>query len=102
MRATSRFNLYPVVVVDGVPERDVFSDYWYRFKPKARPTYHRVLGDEVHRPDLIAYREYGDKHLWWLILRANGVVDAFALVSGQLLQIPALSDWWAFYHEALG
>lgn len=38
------------------------------------PIYHTVVTDEIHRPDLIAYRVYGDPSMFWVIAYRNGIL----------------------------
>jgi hypothetical protein len=46
----------------------------------------------TQRPDLIAFRAYGDSTLWWVIYEYNDISDPlFELQIGQILRIPELS-----------
>lgn len=50
-----------------------------------------VTQDLVKRPDLVAYKAYGDADLWWVIYEFNGIKDPlFELKMGQILRIPKL------------
>ena len=51
-----------------------------------------VQPEEVGRPDLVAYRAYGDVRLWPVIAYYNGIKNAFEDMSvGQVLIIPLLA-----------
>ena len=45
-----------------------------------------VDGDRI---DNIAYREYGDVTLWWIIAKANGLKGKPALSAGDVIRIPS-------------
>lgn len=51
---------------------------------------------DVGRLDLVAYRFYGNVHLWWVIAHVNDILDQFSdsaddlgLVPGTVLRIPS-------------
>jgi hypothetical protein len=44
-----------------------------------------VDGDRI---DNIAYREYGDVTLWWIIAKANGIKGKIATSTDDILRIP--------------
>ena len=53
---------------------------------------HVVVEGEIGRIDLIAYREYGDVHLWPVIAYFNSIANPFTDLSvGQILIVPLLS-----------
>lgn len=50
-----------------------------------------VTQDLEKRPDLVAYKAYGNPTLWWVIYEFNQIRDPFfGLKAGMLLRIPAL------------
>ncbi len=50
---------------------------------------HVVEGGEVARPDLIAYKHYGDVSLWWVIAIVNNIDNPLVdLQSGMTLKVP--------------
>lgn len=50
-----------------------------------------ITQDLVNRPDLVAFKSYGDADLWWVIYEFNGIRDPlFDLKMGQILRIPRL------------
>ena len=51
----------------------------------------KILGEEL---DLMAYEEYGDSRLWYVIAEVNDIIDpvAEAIPNGTPLFIPSLSE----------
>lgn len=46
---------------------------------------------DISRPDLIAYKFYGNPTLYWIILWLNGISDPFeGMYPGSVLRIPSL------------
>lgn len=41
-----------------------------------------------YRPDLVAYRAYGDSRYWWRIMEANNITDVYDFVAGTNIIIP--------------
>lgn len=61
------------------------------------PKRHRISPDEIHRPDLISHREYGDPNLFWAIAIRNNMLFPFLdikkhLLDGSVLMIPHIDD----------
>ena len=55
--------------------------------------FHRVTAGEAGRLDLIAYRFYRNVGLWWVLAKANGVLNPFEdVLSGQVLRIPNITN----------
>ena len=46
------------------------------------------MSKDSARLDLLAYNYYGDRKLWWVIAKANGIRGKIALKAGQILRIP--------------
>ena len=75
IKEDGKFN-FPPVRIYNIPESS--SDIW-----------RLVKSDEQFNPDLIAYREYGDEKLYWIILMANNIFDPFTdLPAGKTIRIP--------------
>lgn len=56
-------------------------------------SYHIVVKDEIHRPDLISYRVYGRSDLWWAIaIRNNLLLPIIDTEAGHSLACPHLDD----------
>lgn len=49
-----------------------------------------VADADVNRPDLVAFRFYGDAALWWVPLLHNGIQDPFTVEAGDHLRMPSL------------
>ena len=47
-----------------------------------------IMSKDRARLDLLAYNYYGDRKLWWVIAKANGIRGKIALKAGQILRIP--------------
>lgn len=61
-------------------------------EPDSGDVYVTINQELLQRPDLIAYRAYGDRELWWVIYEFNGISDPlFELKLNQTIRIPALS-----------
>lgn len=77
-------------------EDDIVRAYFYgdvlaysQDKSKTDCTDRAVLLDEVYRPDLLAYRVYGNPDLRWLVSLVADVEDeADPLPVGQVLRFP--------------
>lgn len=52
-------------------------------------TYLQLTDEQAHRVDLIAFDQYGDPELLWVILLANDVNLPNQLIEGQVIRIPA-------------
>lgn len=46
---------------------------WPIFKPQNEDKFITVISAYVNRPDLIAWDQYGDSELFWVICLANGI-----------------------------
>lgn len=51
-----------------------------------------VGADEIARADLISYRLYRSRDLWWILCYYNGVLDPMRLDVGLVLQYPSLAS----------
>lgn len=61
-------------------------------KPANGDIFVKVTEDIVKRPDLVAYKAYGNAELWWVIYEYNEIKDPlFDLKANQTLRIPELS-----------
>ena len=71
--------LYPYTDKNGNRKQTIVTDVFRRilldkfFKNKAALTGYYVSDGDT--PELIAYKEYGDVNLHWIILLANDIVD---------------------------
>ena len=75
------------------PQPDAFGIPLFPHLPVERfsdfDTYHTVTAVDQYRIDLISYNYYGTVDYAWIILFANGIIDPFSLVPGQILRIPS-------------
>ena len=56
-------------------------------------TEHVVSGNEIGQLDAIAYRYYGDEHLWALLAWVNNIENQLEeMEAGQILIVPSLSS----------
>jgi len=91
VRADSRY-LKTKVVFDG---SDQYYDLWdeIEFKPRIDDTYHTILPGEEGRLDKIAFREYGNVRLWWVLATRNNVLDPAEDVKVQVGKQLAVPDY---------
>lgn len=60
-------------------------------EPAEGDIYVTINQELLQRPDLIAYRAYGDRELWWVIYEFNNISDPlFELKLGQIIRLPEL------------
>lgn len=61
-----------------------------KFQELNTDKYRIVTKGEQFNPDLIAFNEYGDESLYWVILMANNILDPFSeLYAGKTIRIPS-------------
>jgi len=59
-----------------------------------------VKQHHLTRIDLLSYDAYGSSYYWWLLADRNTIIDVSTeLYTGQILQVPALSDYFDFYNK---
>ena len=63
-------------LVNSVPDRD-------------GDVYHTVESGQEGKLDWISYIYYGTPYLWWLIARANKILNPLRIEAGRRLRIPA-------------
>lgn len=95
----SRLALMDTVVTEDNREKDFLSSKFNERYAFTKFTTHRVGVEEVGRPDLISYREYGSVEWWWLIMKVNGLIDPFELVPAEVIVIPDLSEYLEFFRK---
>lgn len=95
-----RTKFYMVEDVDGKQEMDFLQNNINKFAMKYQPLYYMVNEEELMRPDLISYRNYGTVRYWWLLMVVNGIFDPLTqLKVGQRLVIPNILDIYEFYKK---
>jgi len=93
---------YKQTTVNSTKELDYLYNSLSKFKSVAEyePGYYRVVQEDIYRPDLISYKNYGTVAYWWLICYVNGVFDPFYdLEVGQEIEIPNILDIYTFYKK---
>lgn len=53
--------------------------------------YYTIQGED-ERPDLAAYRIYGDTQYWWVLLMYNKILEFNGIATGETLPYPSLTD----------
>lgn len=54
-------------------------------------TVHKIDAAEEYRPDLVAFKQYNNPALAWVILSANNMKDIFEFTSGKVIRIPEIT-----------
>jgi hypothetical protein len=96
----TKFYNRTVVEVNGIdtPELDFLHNQLSSFVMNHQISYYRVDEHDVARPDLISYENYGTVRYWWIICLVNEIENPFiGIAVGDILQIPHISDIFAFY-----
>lgn len=80
-------------LVNGIQENDLpFNDFDFSFFKRPRTTY-MIREDDIQRPDLISYKNYGKVNYWWIIMKLNKIEDVWNdLEVGNTLQMPHIND----------
>jgi hypothetical protein len=75
----SSFNYFPKITYNNLKSINIMSkvglirDYNTRYEK-----FYSYLVKEGERPDIIAYREYGDSSLDWIIYLSNEIIDPYS------------------------
>lgn len=92
MARFSNFNRYTngIITTTRNNQRFLVLRPSLNLEPGASDTFVTITEEYVNRPDLISFRVYGDRRLWWVIYEFNNIRDPFFdLGLGQILRIPA-------------
>lgn len=54
-------------------------------------TVYKITPGEEFRPDIVAYREYKDPTLYWVLLSANNMKSIFEFVANKIIRIPEIT-----------
>lgn len=54
-------------------------------------TVYKIDAAEEYRPDLVAFKQYNNPALAWVILSANNMKDIFEFTSGKVIRIPEIT-----------
>lgn len=58
-------------------------------------TIHKIEAGEQYRPDLVAYKEYNNPNLAWIILSANNMKNIFEFTVGKMIRIPEITSLYS-------
>ena len=93
----NRTKFYHVAIVNGISELDFLWNSLSNFEMNYAPTYYRVSGPDLMRPDIISYKNYGTVNFWWIIMTVNDIDNPLTdLEEGMILTIPSKLDIFAF------
>ena len=81
-----------------VYEYDLLSSNWDLFEINHPIRYDNIKATDIHRPDLLSYRIYGDSQYWWILCKFNNIDDIWndMHIGGDLV-VPALADIEDYY-----
>ena len=87
-----------VVSGNNVDEYDLLLSNWDLFEINNSIRYDCVKKSDLHRPDSLSYRIYGDSQYWWILCKFNNIDDLWndMYIGGDLV-IPSMVDIEAFY-----
>jgi len=92
-----RTKFYHVQTVDEIDELDFLWNSLSIFTMRYNPTYYRVTGADLMRPDRISYVCYGTVNFWWIIMVVNGIDNSLTdMQEGMILTIPSKLDIYDF------
>ena len=103
MSRWNRSNFYKTVIVDGVSELDLLSNFYNSlFKIKRKTQYYTIRKQDIQRPDLISIKTLGEQKYWWIIAKYNQIDDIWNdLIPGDIIRIPDIQDIQDFYSNSL-
>lgn len=58
-------------------------------------TVHKIEAKEQYRPDLVAYKQYNNPNLAWVILSANNMKSIFDFTTGKIIRIPEVTSLYS-------
>lgn len=92
------------ITVDGIEYdiKDPLTVQFRDFELKRTASEHRVLQNEVPRPDVVSFLEYNTSGYWWFIAAINGVVDPYDMPEQDPVKIPRLLDYFDWFREQKG
>ena len=94
--AFSRYTSNKIINAAGAEFRGTYS--LKNIETDASDKVRTVTAKYVGRLDLLAYEEYGDPRLFWLIAEANNIIDVFSeVVEGLVVTIPP--QWRGGFNE---
>ena len=82
--------------------KDPLSVQFRDFELRRTASEHKVLQNEVPRPDIISFFEYNSAGYWWLIAAINGIVDPYEMPEQDLVRVPRLLDYFDWFRDQKG
>ena len=58
-------------------------------------TVHKIEAGEEYRPDLVAYKQYNNPNLAWIILSANNMKTIFDFTVDKVIRIPEVTSLYS-------
>ena len=96
----NRSRFFEKNVAHGTLECDLVSNSFADITFKRPFIFHYVKSEDLHRPDLLSFKYFGQVNLWWIIAKLNDIEDFFNdLEEGMILKIPAKTDIQEYYKE---
>lgn len=88
--AASRYNSSPIIYWG--PKRLITFEIYKRKKPVDEPDQkvYVISPGTQYRPDLVAFRAYGDPRYWWKIMEFNKIYDILDFKTGRTIVIPGV------------
>ena len=87
-------NYYPTVIVRDSVDKDLLNNYFAQtFKIKRDVMFYTLRYQDIHRPDLLSLKLYGDPNLWWILFKYNNIDDVWNdLTDGMVIHVPDYAD----------
>ena len=86
----SRYSPYRIIL-DNNKKKYYETQNNTRIEESDKDRYHEVTYKN-DRLDKISYEYYGDASYWWIIAKANNIIDPFDLTLGTMLRIPNINS----------
>ena len=82
---------------------DIIDSYFIQELIKLKPVGAYIVKNQENRPDIVAYKIYGNVNYWWIILLFNNLID-HKLYIGQVINYPSIESIENLYFKlkALG
>lgn len=88
-----RTKMYKEVVIGANKELDFLNSPLSLFRLDHDEEYYMTNINDVARPDLISYENYGTVDYWWVICLVNGIENPLTDITvGMRLIIPSILD----------
>ncbi len=92
----SRFNrvkFYETRVINSLDECDFILSDIQDFKIIRPTTFYTIRYEDIQRPELLAYKLYGNQDYWWILMYVNEIHDVWNdITEGKIIKIPNIKD----------